>query len=202
MPHDRLEERIHVAAAVGRVLRGEALQGGRVNHRKVELRFGRAQTVEEIEGLVEHPVRARFGPVDLVDDDDRPQAVRKRLLRDEARLRHRSVDGVDEQQHGVDHRQHALDLAAEVGVAWGVDDVDAEVAPADRGVLGEDRDPALAFDRIRVHHPVDQRLARIEGAGLTQQLVHQCGLAVIDVRNDRNVAQLMRRIEAHGTTGR
>ena len=63
----------------------------------------------------------------------------------------------------------------------GVDDVDAVVPPADRGVLGEDRDAALAFDRIRVHHPVDQRLARIEGAGLAQQLVDERGLAVIDI---------------------
>ena len=59
--HDRLEERRHVAAAVGRVLRGKALQGGRVDHREVELRFGRTETVEEIEGLVEHPVRRASG---------------------------------------------------------------------------------------------------------------------------------------------
>ena len=41
----------------------------------------------------------------------------QRLQRDEARLRHRPFDRVDQQQHAVDHAQHALDLAAEVGVA-------------------------------------------------------------------------------------
>jgi len=46
------------------------------------------------------------------------QAQRQRLARDEAEsLRHRSFDGVDQQQAAVDHRQHAFDLAAEVGVA-------------------------------------------------------------------------------------
>ena len=138
-----------------------------VDDREVELRFGRAEPVEQVERLVQHPVRARLVPVDLVDHDDRPQAVRKRLLRDEARLRHRPVDRVDQQQHRVDHRQHPLDLAAEIGVTGRVDDVDSVVAPADRGVLREDRDAALALERVRVHDPVrTTRLAGIERARL------------------------------------
>ena len=35
-----------------------------------------------------------------------------------------AVDRVDQQQHRVDHREHARDLAAEVRVSRGVDDVD------------------------------------------------------------------------------
>jgi hypothetical protein len=65
----------------------------------------------------------------LLIDDDRLEAHREGLLGHEARLRHRAVHRVDQQQHRVDHRQHALDLAAEVGVARGVDDVDAVAAP-------------------------------------------------------------------------
>jgi hypothetical protein len=42
------------------------------------------------------------------------------------------VHRVDQQQHRVDHRQHALDLAAEVGVAGRIDDVDAVVLPFHR----------------------------------------------------------------------
>ena len=45
----------------------------------------------------------------------------------------------------------ALDLAAEVGVAGRVDDVDLHAADADRGVLGEDRDALLALEVGRVH---------------------------------------------------
>ena len=36
----------------------------------------------------------------------------------------RALGGVDEQDDAVDHGQAALDLATEVGVAGGVDDVD------------------------------------------------------------------------------
>jgi purine nucleoside phosphorylase len=100
----------------------------------------------------DHPVGARARPVDLVDHDDRVQAQRQRLARDEARLRHRAFDRIDQQQHAVDHRQHALDLAAEVGVSRRVDDVDARAAVLDCAVLGEDGDAALALDVVRVHH--------------------------------------------------
>ena len=115
--HDGFEQRRHVGGRLARLIAGEAAQRRGVDDREVELRFARAELVEQIERLVEHPVRARLVAVDLVDDHDRPQAVLERLLRHEARLRHRAVDGVDQQQHRVDHRQHALDLAAEVGVA-------------------------------------------------------------------------------------
>ena len=53
---------------------------------------------------------------------------------------------VDQQQHAVDHRQHALDLAAEVGVAGRVDDVDLVVLVVDGGVLRQDGDAALALE--------------------------------------------------------
>jgi hypothetical protein len=44
--------------------------------------------------------------------------------------------------------QDALHLAAEVGVAWGVDDVDAGVFPDQRGDLRQDGDAALALDVV------------------------------------------------------
>ena len=125
----------------------------------------------------------------MLIDDDRLQAELQRLQRDEARLRHRPFDRVDQQQHAVDHAQHALDLAAEVGVARRVDDVDVRVAVADRAVLGEDRDAALALEVVAVHHPLGHVLVLGERARLHQQLVDERGLAVVDVGDDRDVAQ-------------
>ena len=122
---DGLEQRGHVAFAHVRLQAGIALQGRGVDGVEIELVVGGAEAVEQVEGLVEHPARARAGAVDLVDHHDRLEAHREGLLGDEAGLRHRAVHGVDQDQHRIDHRQHALDLAAEVGVARGVDDVDA-----------------------------------------------------------------------------
>ena len=160
-----------------------------VDDREVELLVGGAELVEQVEGLVDHPVRAGAGAVDLVDDDDGLEAERQRLARDEARLRHRALDGIDQQQHAVDHRQHALDLAAEVGVARRVDDVDVGAVVVDGAVLGEDGDAALALQVVRVHHALGHLLVRGEGAGLAQQLVDERGLAVVDVGDDGDVAE-------------
>ena len=128
------------------------------------------------------------GTVDLVDHHDGLEAQRQRLARDEARLRHRPFDRVDQQQHAVHHGQHALDLAAEVGVAGRVDDVDARAAVLDGAVLRQDGDAALTLDVVRVHDALAHVLVRGEGAGLLQQAVDQGGLAVIDVRDDGDVA--------------
>jgi hypothetical protein len=134
--------------------------------------------------------------VDLVDDHDRLEAHREGLLGHEAGLRHRTVEGIDEDQDRVDHRQHAFHFAAEVGMSRGVDDVDAVlgtvtlVGPADRGVLRENRDAAFLFDVVRVHHAVRHDLAVAERARLAQQAVDEGGLAMVDVGDDGDVAQL------------
>jgi hypothetical protein len=62
--------------------------------------------------------------------------------------------------------------------------------PHDRGRLGEDRDAALALQVVRVHRAFGDALVLAERAGLLQQAVDQRGLAVVDVGDDRDVAQV------------
>jgi hypothetical protein len=75
-------------------------------------------------------------------------------------------------------------------VAGGVHDVDANALPFDRSALGEDRDAPLALDVVAVHGALGDRLVLAEGAGLLEELVHQGCLAVVDVRDDRDVADI------------
>ena len=133
---------------------------------------------------------ARVGLVDLVDADDRLQADLERLADDEFRLRHRAFGGVDEHDGAVDHRQDALHLAAEIGVAGRVDDVDAHVLPGDRGGLGHDGDAALFFEIVGIHHALGDALVFAEGARLLEQAVDERGLAMVDVGDDGDIAQL------------
>ena len=123
-----------------------------VDDREIGLLVARAELDEEIEDFVDDFCRARVLAIDLVDDDDRAQVELERFAQHEARLRHDAFGRVDQQQHALHHLQHALDLAAEIGVAGRVDDVELDVAVPDRGVLGEDRDAALALERVRIHH--------------------------------------------------
>ena len=184
---NRVEHRTHVGRRLGQVERRIAVQRRRVDDRKIELLVGRAELVEQIEGVIDDPVRTRAVTIDLVDHDDRLQSERQRLLGHEARLRHRTFYGVDQQQNAVDHRQHALDLAAEVGVSRRIDDVDVYALVIDGEILGENRDPPFLFQVVRIHDPFSDVLVRGEAAGLMQQLIDERGLAVVDVGNDGDV---------------
>jgi hypothetical protein len=75
-------------------------------------------------------------------------------------------------------------------VAGRVDDVQLDAAVADGRVLGEDRDPLLTLQIHRVEHPVLDLLVLAKRPRLPQQGVHQRGLAVIDVRDNRDVADV------------
>ena len=50
--------------------------------------------------------------------------------------------------------------------------------------------PRSLLDVVRVHDPLGDLLVRGEGAGLAQQLVDQRGLAMVDVGDDGDVADL------------
>ena len=186
---DRIEQCLHRRRLLALEARAcPALQRRGVDDREVELLVRGAELVEQFEGAIHDPVRARTGTVHLVHHDNRLVAHRERLARHEARLRHRAFDGVHDDQHAVDHRQHALHFSTEVGVARRIDDVDARALVLDRAVLREDRDAALALDVVRVHDAFADALVGCKGTGLLQQAVDERGLAVIDVRDDGDVA--------------
>ena len=134
---------------------------------------------------------ARVLAVDLVDDHDRAQVELQRLAQHEARLRHHAFGGVDQQQHALHHLQHPLDLAAEVGVARRVDDVELDPVVLDRGVLGQDRDAAFALERIGVQRPRLDVLALAIEPALTKHRIDQRRLAVVDVGDDREIPDIL-----------
>ena len=187
---DQLEQRLEIAFARMLVLACIAVAARGPQAGEVELVVIRIEIGEEIEHFVEHFLRARIAAVDLVDHDDRAQAQRKRLAGDELGLRHGAFGAVDQQDDAIDHRQDAFDLGAEVGVARRVDDVDAGAVPFDAGALGENGDPAFFFQIVRIHRAFFDALVVAEGARLAEELVDKSGLAVVDVGDDRHVAQV------------
>ena len=193
-------------AAVGRPLhRRRALARHAVDDREVELVDVGIEVEEQLLDVVDDLGDPGVGTVDLVDDEDHRQLRLERLAQHEAGLRQRPLRRVDEQQHAVDHRQRPLDLAAEVGVARGVDDVDRHVATgrvvAHGRVLGEDRDALLALEVHRVHDPLADVLVGAEGAGLPQHLVDERRLAVVDVGHDGHVPEVVTRSAPWKGTG-
>ena len=155
MADDQVEQRGQVVVGHVHVQRRPAGAARGVDVREVQLLVGGADGGEQVEGVVQHPIRVGVRAVDLVQHHDRLEAQLQRLAEHELGLRHDAFLGVDQQDAAVHHAQDALDLAAEVGVAGGVDDVDAGVAglpmPEHAGALGQDGDAALALLVVGVH---------------------------------------------------
>ena len=189
---DGVEQRNDRVGRLVPFVRHPALLGRAVDGLVVELLLGGVEREHQVENLLVDHLGTAVGFVDLVDDHDGFLAQRKGLLKHETRLRHRALEGVDQQQHAVAHVQHALDLAAEVGVARGVDDVDFVVLVDDRNVFREDRDAAFAFQVVVVQYEFAGRLGVVaEDVPRQNHFVDERRLAVVDVGNNRNIAQFL-----------
>ena len=207
---ERAEEWLEVfflghAAVGGTLERCTPSLGAGVDDREVDLLLGGVEVEEELIGLVDHLADARVRSIDLVDDEHDGKVLLQRLAQYEARLRERALGCVDEQDDTVDHLKPALDLAAEVSVTGGVDDVEGQATlgsrsthVADRGVLREDRDALLTLEVHGVHDTVIDVLVLTEGTRLPEHGVDQRGLAMVDVGDDGDVAEIFAAI--HPTT--
>ena len=195
--HDHVKERIEVLARAIKAGIGPTGAARGVKMREIQLFVVGAKVGEEVKNLVQRAVGFGVGLVDLVQHHDRAQAQGKRLGGHEFGLRHRAFGGIDQQADAVHHVQDPLDLATKVGVAGGVDDVDAQAVVFNGGAFGQDGDATLAFDVVAVHRAFGHGLIVAERSGLFQKLVNEGCLAMVDMRDDGDVAELHRRGHFH-----
>src|ERR1041384_640555 len=188
---DRLKKRNHIPALIGQISFRESFLCARVNNRKIELFVGGFQFNEKIKNEIEDFVRARMLSVDLVNDDDRLEMVFKCFSQNKAGCGLWTIVRVHYEQNAIDHFHYAFDFTAEIGVAGRIDDVDSVIIPLKRGVLRANRDSLFALEIHRIHHSLFDFLIGAESSGLAQQLVDQGCFAVIDVRNDSDVTNLV-----------
>ncbi len=185
--HDRFEQRLQVFAGLVDIGGRRTRLGVGVEHGKIDLVLARVEIDEQVIDLVQHFLRARIRPVNLVDHEDRRQLGFQRFAQHVARLRQRTFAGVHQQHHAVYHLQCAFHFAAEIAVAGGIDDVDLDVVVENRRVLRQDGDAALAFQFIAVHHALGVGFIGAPGAALVQHGIDQRGLAVVNVRDDGDI---------------
>ena len=78
-------------------------------------------------------------------------------------------------------------------MAGSVHDVDVVVLVFERGVLGFDGDALFTLEIHRIHDAflAGDRLVGAECPGLFEQAIDQCRLAVINVRDDRDVPNML-----------
>ena len=213
---DGLEQRLEVVVvrqtAVFRLVFGSVTGlGGAVDDRKVEegilievdafLDDVLGQAEQQVGGFTDDFGDSGVRTIGLVHAQDDRKLGFEGLAQHETGLRQRAFGSVDEQHDAVDHRDAALDLATEIGVAGGVDDVERDAVRVTvlgrqrtgvfhGRVLGQDGDALLALQIVGVHHTIRHLLALVEHVGLLEHRVYQRGLAVIDVCHDSHITNI------------
>ena len=185
---DEIEERCHIRFQTFRRFRSPAFLRRGKQHRKVELVLAGIKCCKEIESFVVHFVRPCFRLVDLVDQNDRPQAETKRLAHDKLGLRHWALSRVDQYHDAVDHTKDTFDFAAKIGVPRGIDNIYARIAPLYRCALCKDGNATFAFLVIAIHGTLRDTLVIANETTLPQQAVDKRRLPMIDMGDDRDVS--------------
>ena len=173
---DRLEQRGHAGALLGRD--EEDLL---------------ARDREGVLELVHDQLGVGRWQIDLVEDRDDRQALAEREMDVREGLGLDALRRIDHEDRALARLEAVADLVAEVDVPGRVD----EVEPVDQAVLrrvleadgaGLDRDPLLALEVHRVEH-LARHLARVDGVRQLEQSIGERRLAVVDVGDDREVAE-------------
>ena len=76
-------------------------------------------------------------------------------------------------------------------MAGGIDDVDLHVLIIHGGILRQNGDAALFFDGVVIHHAVGDLLVFAENAALLEHFVDERGFAVVNVRDDSDIADVL-----------
>jgi hypothetical protein len=145
--------------------------------------------------LFDDRVRVGRRQVDLVEDGDERQVLAQREVDVGERLGLDPLGGVDHEDRALACLQAVAHLVGEVDVPGRVDEVKA-VGPAVAGLVleadgtGLDRDPLLALEVHRVED-LAGHLPRVDRVGHLEEPVRQGRLAVVDVGDDREVAQAL-----------
>ena len=186
---DGVEQRNDRVGRLVPFVRHPALLGRAVDGLVVELLLGGVERKHKVENLFVHHFGAAVGLIDLVHDDDGFLAQRQRFLQYEARLGHGAFERIDQQQHAVAHVQDALHLAAEVGVARSVDDVDLIILVNYRDVFRENRDSAFTLKVVVVEDQLSGLFGVVaQNVAGEDHFIDERGLAVVHVCNNCDIA--------------
>ena len=118
-----IKERSHITLTNVGVERRIAVLGRSVNNRELNLILVCAKLDKEVEYLVDNLGRSCTGAVDFIDNNKNLFLEIKSFFKNKSCLRHAALEGVNKEQNSVNHGEDSLNLAAEIGMTRGVDNI-------------------------------------------------------------------------------
>ena len=187
---NRFEQWNHVVRAVIQLQDCVTIFSGSVYEWAFKLLLVSIQINKEFQYFIDDFLRSCFRTVDFIDAHDNRQFQFQSLAQYELGLWHGTFKCIYYQNYTIYHLENTLYLAAEVGMSRCVDDIDLGIFIIYGGVLGEDGNTTFAFDVVGVHDTFRNFLILTEYTTLLQQFIHKCRLAMIDMGNDRDIADV------------
>ena len=139
-------------------------------------------------------ISSRVGQVDLVEHGQDLVLLFHGEVGIGNRLGLNSLGSIDQEHRAFTGLQAFFDLVAEVHMTWRVDQVElvalALVLVVDRHGPGLDGDAPFAL-QFHVVQDLGAHVARLDGARDFEHAIRQRRLAVVDVRDDREVADVL-----------
>ena len=187
---DCFKQRLHIPFSCISIL-GRIAASCRCEYKgRIQLVFVCIQLHEQLQNLIHNLIRACFGSIHLIYADNNRVIQLQRLAQNEFCLGHRPFKCIHHQHNAVYHFQHTLYLAAEIGMSGGINDVDFGIAIVYGCVFGKNGNPSFPFNIAAVHDSFLYLLIGTEDTALSEQLIHQCGFAVVNVGNNRYVSDI------------
>ena len=125
---------------------GVAFFGGNVNGGEVELGIGGVEFEEKFKNLIEDFLGIGVFAIDLIEDNDGFGADFEGFAENELGLGLRTFGGINDKEDAIDHTEDAFDFSPEIGVARGIDNVDADIVIFKGGVFGFDGDTPFPLE--------------------------------------------------------
>src|SRR5690625_1594386 len=104
------------------------------------------------------------------------------------RLLHGLIARIDQQQYPIYHRLYTFNLTTKLRMTWSIHDVDINIIEFYGTIFSQYGDATLALNIIRIHNALGDLLIRPKGTGLTEQLIDESGLAMINVSNNGDIS--------------
>ncbi len=145
---------------------GVAFFGGNVNGREVELGVGGVEFEEEFKDLIENLLGIGVFAIDLIKNNDRFSTDFEGFTENELGLSLRTLGGINDKKDAIDHAEDAFDFSTEIGVAWSIDNVNADIVIFEGGVFGFDGDTPFPLEVHGVHHAFGDNLVGSESTCL------------------------------------